>query len=186
MIVEQGYHHTMNVTEQGTREPGRQRHLVVPRTLVFLTSTNPVSRSEEVLLLKGAPHKRLWADRYNGLGGHVEANEDIHAAAVREVWEEAGIAVERLALGGVVNIDTGSDEHGQRPGVLMFVFVGAVADRSLWASAEGVPEWVAVDALRNLPLVDDLYQLLPRALAGPFFYGHYAPDAEGEMAYEFT
>jgi 8-oxo-dGTP diphosphatase len=176
----------MNVTEQGTREPGRQRHLVVPRTLVFLTGANPVSGADEVLLLKGAPHKRLWADKYNGLGGHVEANEDIHAAAVREVWEEAGIAVERLTLRGVVNIDAGCDEHGPRPGVLMLVFVGAVADRSLWASAEGAPEWVAVDALRELPLVDDLYELLPRALAGEFFYGHYAPDAEGMMQYAFS
>lgn len=176
----------MNVTEQGTREPGRQRHLVAPRTLVFLTSTNPVTGVDEVLLLKGAPHKRLWADKYNGLGGHVEANEDIHTAAVREVWEEAGIAVERLTLRGVVNIDAGYDEYGQRPGVLMFVFVGAATDRSLWASAEGAPEWVAVDALRDLPLVDDLYELLPRALARKFFYGHYTPDAEGMMQYAFT
>ena len=176
----------MNVTEQGTREPGRQRHLVAPRTLVFLTSTNPVSGVDEVLLLKGAPHKRLWADKYNGLGGHVEANEDIYTAAVREVWEEAGIAATHLTLCGVVNIDAGYDEYGQRPGVLMFVFMGAATDRSLWASAEGAPEWVAVDALRDLPLVDDLYELLPRGLARKFFYGHYTPDAEGMMQYAFT
>jgi 8-oxo-dGTP diphosphatase len=176
----------MNVTEQGTREPGRQRYLVVPRTLVFLTSTNPTTGADEVLLLKGAPHKRLWAGKYNGLGGHVEAGEDIHSAAVREVWEEAGIAVDRLTLRGVVNIDTGYDEYGQRPGVLMFVFVGVTKDRTRWASAEGAPEWVEIGRLQELPLVDDLYALLPRALAGPFFYGHYAPGAAGEMRYKFT
>ena len=175
----------MHVTEQGTRESGRQRYLAVPRTLVFLTSTNPTTGADEMLLLKGAAHKRLWAGKYNGLGGHVEAGEDIHSAAVREVWEEAGIAVERLTLRGVVNIDAGYDEHGQRPGVLMFVFVGAVADRALWASAEGAPEWVEIGKLQE-PLVDDLYELLPRALTGPFFYGHYVPDAVGEMRYEFT
>ena len=175
----------MHVTEQGTRESGRQRYLAVPRTLVFLTSANPTTGADEMLLLKGAAHKRLWAGKYNGLGGHVEAGEDIHSAAVREVWEEAGIAVERLTLRGVVNIDAGYDEHGQRPGVLMFVFVGAVADRALWASAEGAPEWVEIGKLQE-PLVDDLYELLPRALTGPFFYGHYAPDAAGEMRYEFT
>lgn len=176
----------MNVTEQGTREPGRQRYLVVPRTLVFLTSANPLTGAAEVLLLKGAPHKRLWAGKYNGLGGHVEPGEDVHAAAVREVWEEAGVAVERLTLRGVVNIDAGHDEHGGRPGVMMFVFVGAAAARSLWASAEGAPEWVDVAALRDLPLVDDLCELLPRALDGPFFYGHYAPDAAGEIQYTFV
>jgi 8-oxo-dGTP diphosphatase len=176
----------MNVTEQGTREPGRQRHLVVARTLVFLTSTNPVSGADELLLLKGAPQKRLWAGKYNGLGGHVEPGEDIHSAAVREVWEEAGIAVEHLTLRGVVNIDTGYDEHGWRPGVLMFVFAGVTKDRTRWASAEGAPEWVDIGKLMELPLVDDLYALLPRALARTFFYGHYAPDAAGEMQYEFA
>ena len=114
MTVEKGYCYTMNVTEQGTREAGRQHYLAVPRTLVFLTGANPVTGADELLLLKGAPHKRLWAGKYNGLGGHVEAGEDIRAAAVREVWEEAGIAVEHLTLRGVVNIDTGYDEHGRR------------------------------------------------------------------------
>ena len=176
----------MNASEQGTRELGRQRYLVVPRTLIFLTSTNLATGATEVLLLKGAPHKRLWAGKYNGLGGHVEAGEDIYRAAVREVREESGIAVEQLTLRGVVNIDTGYDEHGGRPGVLMFVFVGAAKDRMRWVSAEGAPEWVVTATLQELPLVDDLYELLPRALTGPFFYGHYAPAADGEMRYEFS
>ena len=176
----------MNAAEQGAREAGGGRHLVTPRVLVLLTSTNPATGRREVLLLKGAATKRLWANRYNGLGGHVEAGEDVHAAAVREVWEEAGVAVARLTLCGVVNIDTGFDEQGRRPGVMMFVFVGAAAERSLWASAEGAPEWVDVAALRDLTLVDDLYELLPRALAGDFFYGHYSPQPDGTLRCEFT
>ena len=74
----------MNSTEQGTRAPGR--HLVVPRVLIFLTRTTGAG-VQEVLLLKGAPTKRLWANKYNGLGGHVEATEDVYAAARREVHE---------------------------------------------------------------------------------------------------
>ena len=38
---------------------------------------------------------------------------------------------------------------------------------------------------QDYPLVSDLYAVLPRALAGPFFYGHYAPDAEGVLQYAF-
>ena len=64
--------------------------------------------------------------------------------------------------------------------------MGVTLDRSLWASAEGAPEWVDVGTLHELPLVDDLYELLPRALAGPFFFVHYAPDAAGEMQYLFA
>lgn len=175
----------MNIADQGTREPATRRYTAVPRVLVFLTSTNPATGVQEVLLLKGAPQKRLWANKYNGLGGHVEAGEAVLAAAQREVSEEAGVASGELTLRGVVNIDTGHDEQGQRPGVLVFVFVGSAGDRALQASAEGAPEWLAVDALHQLPLVDDLYELLPRALDGPFFYGHYTPDVDGKLTYHF-
>jgi len=58
----------MPVTDQGVNP---DRYQLIPRTLIFLT------RGESVLLLKGASHKRLWAERYNGVGGHVEQGEDI-------------------------------------------------------------------------------------------------------------
>src|SRR5690348_10699532 len=114
----------MQASEQGVREPGRQRYQAIPRTLIFLTSQHPQTGADEVLLIKGAPTKRLWANRYNGLGGHVEAHENVLSAARREVHEETGLLPEQLVLRGVVNIDTGRDELGARPGVLMFVFWG--------------------------------------------------------------
>lgn len=174
----------MNVAEQGARESSA-RHLVVPRVLVFLTSVNPTNGAREVLLLKGAPTKRLWANKYNGLGGHVEPTEDVYAAAVREVWEEAGLEVQALSLRGVVTIDAGFDEFGRRPGILMFVFVGETTERTFWPSAEGTLTWVAVDALVDYPLVDDLFELLPRALEGPFFFGHYSSLPDGTLRRAF-
>ena len=174
----------MNISEQGARESSA-RHLVTPRVLIFLTSVNPTTREREVLLLKGAPTKRLWANKYNGLGGHVEPTEDVYTAAVREVWEEAGIEVKTLTLRGIVTIDTGFDEFGRRPGVLMFVFVGETSERTVWPSTEGTLSWVAIDALAAYPLVDDLFELLPRALEGPFFFGHYAPLSDGTLRYTF-
>ncbi len=45
------------------------QYTVVARTLVFLTC------GSKVLLLKGAPTKRLWAGKYNGIGGHLEPGE---------------------------------------------------------------------------------------------------------------
>jgi 8-oxo-dGTP diphosphatase len=175
----------MNASEQGTREAGGGRNLVVPRVVVFLTYVNRSSREREVLLLKGAPTKRLWANKYNGLGGHVEATEDVYTAAIREMREEAGIDVHNLTLRGVVTIDTGFDEFGRRPGVLMFVFVGETEERQIWPAREGTPEWLPVTKLHNYPLVDDLVELLPRALSGDFFYGHYSPQPDGTLSYEF-
>ena len=68
----------MKTDAQGTRDPKRQRYQAIPRVLIFLRSRNPQTGEEEVLLLKGAPTKRLWANHYNGLGGHVEAEEDVY------------------------------------------------------------------------------------------------------------
>lgn len=174
----------MNIVDQGAHT-SHDRHLVVPRVLVFLTSTCPDSGVRDVLLLKGAATKRLWANRYNGLGGHVEPNEDVYAAAVREVREEAGIEADQLTLRGVVTIDTGRDEVGGRPGVLMFVFVGETKERVLCSTREGTPEWLPIDELSSYPLVDDLVELLPRALTGDFFYGHYSPQPDGTLRYRF-
>jgi 8-oxo-dGTP diphosphatase len=175
----------MKVSAQGTHDPKRQRYQAIPRVLIFLTSRNSQTGEEEVLLLKGAPTKRLWANHYNGLGGHVEADEDVYSAALREVREEAGLQMGELALRGVVNIDTGSDEQGPRPGVMMFVFAGAALARDVVASHEGELDWLPLHALKEYPLVDDLYELIPRALHGPFFYGHYAPLPDDSMAYTF-
>lgn len=173
----------MQASEQGARDPRRQRYQAVPRVLIFLTSRNPQNGADEVLLLKGAPSKRLWANRYNGLGGHVEANEDVYAAALREVQEEAGLEPACLALRGVVNIDTGHDAQGPQPGILMFVFAGESPTRAVIPSIEGELHWLPLDALADYPLVDDLYELIPRALTGGFFYGHYAPLEDGTMHY---
>lgn len=175
----------MNASEQGTSTPGAGRALVTPRVLVFLTSINPANGVREVLLLKGAPTKRLWANKYNGLGGHVEPTEDVYTAAVREVREEAGLAVHDLTLRGVVTIDTGADASGRHPGVLMFVFVGKAAGRAIQSGPEGAPAWLPLTEVHAYPRVDDLLELLPRALAGPFFYGHYSPQADGTLRYAF-
>ncbi len=141
----------MPKSDQGVN-PGRYQ--LIPRTLIFIT------RGDEVLLIKGSPHKRLWANRYNGIGGHVERGEDLLSAARRELKEETGLAVEQLWLCGTVMVDA-SDATG----IGIFVFRGEYESGEVLPSEEGALEWISRERLAELPLVEDLPVLLPRVLA---------------------
>ena len=164
----------MGKSDQGL-ESGRDRYRAVPRVLVFL------QKSGDILLLQGAPDKRIWPNLFNGVGGHVEANEDVLTAARREIREETGLTVTDLDLRAVVNIDAGAG----RLGILMFVFVGQSDEDGMIASSEGELHWVPIDQLGVYPLVEDLIWLLPRVLdlpahEAPLFL-HYGYDAEDKL-----
>ena len=130
-----------------------ERYQLIPRTLIFLLS------ADEILLLKVPPGRSAWAGLYNGVGGHIEAGENPHAAAIRELEEETGAAANMLRLCGIVHVHTGSS-----PGIGIHVFVGETRDKTVQTTSEGVPEWISLDALDDVPLVADLPILIPRAL----------------------
>jgi 8-oxo-dGTP diphosphatase len=131
---------------------GPDRHLVSPRTLLFL------ARDGRWLLLEGGPGK-WFAGRLNGLGGHVEPGEDVRSAALREAEEECGLAPEWLELAAVVHVDA-------EPPVLLCVFTGGLPPGDLRPTSEGRHVWVPVERLTDgsLPLVPDLHVLLPQIL----------------------
>ena len=168
----------MGKADQGVRA-SRERYTVIPRVLVFCLN------GEDVLLIKGAPTKRIWANRYNGVGGHVEAGEDVYAAALRETHEETGLTVRDLCFCGTISIDT-----GQETGIMLFVFTAHCEGRETVPSAEGSLEWVPLDRIEDYDLVEDIPVLLARiqgmSAGAPPFFARYWYDERDQLQIAFA
>jgi 8-oxo-dGTP diphosphatase len=157
------------------------RYQVVPRTLCF------VIHGDDVLLLRGAPDKPIWPNKYNGVGGHIEAGEDVYSAARREIEEETGLAVHDLCLRGTINIPV---DEASNTGILVFVFSATSATRDARPSKEGALEWVPRNRVTDFDLVEDLPIILPRVLAmeaadAPF-HAHYHYDEDDRLVVAFS
>lgn len=159
----------MGAEQQGA-EATKGRWLTIPRTLSF------VMNGDAVLLLKRAANNRVFPNQHNGLGGHVERDEDIYSSALREIEEESGLAVHSLTLRSIHNIDA-----GDATGILLFVFTAISETRALRGDCpEGKLEWIPKDRVFELDLVEDLPDLLARIFAmeedQPPVYAHISYD----------
>lgn len=144
----------MGAYEQGASATDG-RWLTIPRTLCF------VLNGDDVLLMKRGAHRRVFPNRYNGVGGHIERDEDPLTSARREIREETGLSVTDLHLRAVYNIDA-----GETTGIILFVFTARSQTRQLQPNDEGTLHWIPRGAVMSLDLVEDLPHLLPRILTG--------------------
>jgi len=156
------------------------RYMIIPRVLIFIFS------AKQVLLLKGAPNKHLWANLYNGIGGHIEHGEDILSAACRELKEEAGLEGIPLHLCGTMIVDA----HGDKTGVGIFVFRGEYNDAMLTPSHEGQLEWIDPNNLDSIAVVEDLDTILPLVSkwepGTPPFSAHYFYNENDPLVINFS
>lgn len=166
----------MPKSEQGVSD--NKRYAVIPRTLIFVVD------GERVLLIKGSPQKRLWANLYNGIGGHVEQGEDILSAARRELFEETGLSCTQMQFCGTVMVDASDDL-----GVCIFVYRAEYEGGTLIPSNEGNLYWAPKNELAELPLVEDLKTILPRVLETDKetepFSAFYAYDDQDQLVIRF-
>lgn len=168
----------MGAEQQGA-DLTQDRWLVMPRTLSFVTN------GDDVLLIKRAAHRRVFPNKYNGLGGHVEREEDPATGALREIEEESGLRVHSLQLRSIHNIDAGGPT-----GILLFVFTARSDTRNLRDNpTEGKLEWIAKDRVFDLDLVEDLPALLKRVFAmqagQPPLYAHVGYDSADDIVLRF-
>lgn len=151
--------------------PGRYQ--VVPRSIILLIDGG------KVLLQQASAKKKIYPGYFNGIGGHIERGEDILAGAIRELSEEAGVRCEDLHLAGTIMIDVHEDT-----GILLFVFSGTKITGQLSSSDEGTLHWVEIDNLDELPVVEDIPELIAKiresSETGTLFFGKYVYDAQNQ------
>ena len=169
----------MGANEQGANAT-TGRWLTIPRTLSF------VRNGDAVLLMKRAAHKRIFPNRYNGVGGHIERDEDVFAGAWREIQEETGLAARDLRLRAVYNIDA-----GEVTGIMLFVFTAYSDSRATSTDTdEGTLHWIDRRDLLSLDLVEDLPIILPRILDMPDdvppLFVHASYDAADQLILRFA
>jgi len=156
-----------------------ERYKIIPRVLIFL-----FNKENEVLLLKGSSTKKIWPNLWNGLGGHVEPGESTLTAAKREVFEESGLLCEKLIFCGQVIVSLGTDF-----GIGINIFKAGKFKGYLQSSNEGELGWFSMETALRLPLVEDLYTLLPKVFVfnkgdDPLF-GTYSYDSEDRLVIRF-
>ncbi len=130
-------------------------------TLAYILSPD----GKKVLMI----HRNARADdehlgKYNGLGGKLEAHEDVMAGMLREIREEAGIECTALTLRGTISWP-GFGKNGED--WLGFVFlVTAFEGEPCRENPEGELAWVALEKLHELPMWEGDRHFLPLVFDG--------------------
>ena len=111
-----------------------------------------LDRSSVLLIHRNARPGDLHLGKYNGLGGKLEADEDVVTGMRRELHEEAGVAVLDMTLRGTVSWP-GFGKAGED--WLGFIFlITRFSGTPPPSNPEGTLEWVPVERILafDLPL----------------------------------
>ncbi|KFN42854.1 NUDIX hydrolase [Arenimonas oryziterrae] len=115
---------------------------------------------ERVLLIhRNARPDDHHLDKYNGLGGKVERDEDVMAGMRREIREESGLICEDMVLRGTISWP-GFGKNGED--WLGFIFrIDRFVGDAFRRNEEGTLEWIEIARVPELNLWEGDRQFLP-------------------------
>ena len=137
--------------------------MVTFATLCYLHSRN------RVLLLRKAPG--LFGEgRWNAPGGKLLPGELPERGAVREMFEETGLAVSNLRFHGLLNFFLGTV---RRLDQVVFIFSSKKFVGNLQEGREGELQWFPVEKIPYAEMWEDDHTWLPLLLEGKSFVGDF-------------
>ena len=138
-------------------------------TLGYILSPD---RQQVLLVHRNARKGDQHLGKYNGLGGKMEAKEDVWSCMKREIKEEAGIDCLEMSLRGTVNWPgfgaDGRDWFG-------FIFLITAFTGIPWKSnEEGELDWYPLTEMKKLPMWEGDRFFLPLVFDDDSrpFHGH--------------
>lgn len=125
-------------------------------TLAYILSPD---KQRVLLVHRNARAQDTQLGKYNGLGGHLERDEDVAHCIKREIREEAGIEVEKMRLRGTINWTGFGAKYEDW---LVFIFlVEEFSGTPPTKNEEGDLHWVKISELDKLPMWDGDRHFLP-------------------------
>ncbi len=125
-----------------------------------------IIKDDKVLLIN--KKRGLGAGLVNGVGGKVEAQEDVIDAVKRECKEEVGVLPRNIQKRGVLYFNNNDKEH-----ILVHVFVAGDYEGELKETEEAEPFWVKTDEIPYDKMWEDDVFWLPYVIKGYFVYGEF-------------
>jgi 8-oxo-dGTP diphosphatase len=121
-------------------------------------------RDRKILLARRAPHKTVYPNRWDVVGGHAETGETIEEALIREAHEEVGLMPLRFAAAGSLS-QPQADLYGEAIFHFFVVTAWGGGEPSLLGDEHTQIGWFDIDEACALPdLARDEYRNLFRNL----------------------
>jgi 8-oxo-dGTP diphosphatase len=135
--------------------------------------------AEKVLLVhRNARKDDQHLGKYNGLGGKMQADEDVRSCMVREIQEEAGVLCRDMELRGTINWPGFGPDGEDWLGFIFLItsFEGVPCQ----SNEEGELAWHRLDQLGELPMWEGDRYFLPLVFdKDPLPFHGYMPYEKG-------